>query len=63
MPAGPFTRISNVVAAKQIAFAAAKGVTLALSIGFGFKMGISDFQRGQIGHHYQTLQVKGDADK
>jgi hypothetical protein len=28
MPAGPFTKISNVVAAKQIAFAAAKGVTL-----------------------------------
>lgn len=28
MPAGPFTRIPNVVAAKQIAFAAAKGITL-----------------------------------
>eukprot|EP00349_Pseudokeronopsis_sp_Brazil_P002428 CAMPEP_0202956834 /NCGR_PEP_ID=MMETSP1396-20130829/1327_1 /ASSEMBLY_ACC=CAM_ASM_000872 /TAXON_ID= /ORGANISM="Pseudokeronopsis sp., Strain Brazil" /LENGTH=65 /DNA_ID=CAMNT_0049674035 /DNA_START=96 /DNA_END=293 /DNA_ORIENTATION=+ len=60
---GPFTRIPGRVAAKQIAFAALKGATFALSVGLTFKIAVMDNQRGKIAHHYDVLRMKiGDSE-
>ena len=58
MSAGPFMHIAGNVAAKQITFAALKGLSLAGLFGFAYKMSIMDSEHKRINVHYDALALK-----